>query len=223
MHAGCTMICGQGDTDRLLIPINLFQSASEGVRDSAHSSTGINGWVQLFFKRYPDLYGHCRRVSGLAVQLAQQMRLDQNSIKLIRRGGLLHDVGKLRVPDSILNKPGTLTRYEKEEMAKHPTHGYEMLTALPFVRQSFHWKPILDIVKFHHERWDGMGYPYGLYGPHIPLGARICAVVDVWDALRSERPYRAAWSKQQVRAHIEARAGTHFDPRVVQAFLQIVA
>jgi len=131
----------------------------------------------------------------------------------VRRGALLHDIGKMGVPDNILLKPGKLTDEEWVLMKRHPDYAYELLHPIVFLR------PALDIPYCHHEKWDGTGYPRGLSGEKIPLAARIFAVVDVWDALRSDRPYRAGWSAEAVRKHIAAAAGTHFDPAVVDVFV----
>jgi HD-GYP domain-containing protein (c-di-GMP phosphodiesterase class II) len=127
----------------------------------------------------------------------------------------LHDIGKMGVPDGILLKPGPLTDEEWVAMKKHPTFAYEMLAPVRYLRQA------LDIPGCHHEKWDGTGYPRELKGAQIPLVARIFAVVDVWDALTSDRPYRAAWTKEKVREHIHASSGTHFDPQVVDVFMQL--
>jgi HD-GYP domain-containing protein (c-di-GMP phosphodiesterase class II) len=134
----------------------------------------------------------------------------------IRRGALLHDIGKMGVPDRILLKEGKLTEEEWEVMRKHPDFAREMLLPIRYLRGA------LDIPYFHHERWDGKGYPCSLKGEEIPLTARIFAVVDVWDALTSDRPYRAAWSPEKTLAHIREGAGSHFDPRVVQAFVDLM-
>ena len=131
----------------------------------------------------------------------------------LRRGALLHDIGKMGIPDAILLKPGPLTEDEWDVMRRHPSLRPRSAGAHPFLR------PALDIPYCHHERWDGSGYPRGLQGAQIPLAARIFAVVDVWDALRSDRPYRAAWPEAQVRDHLASLAGIHFDPRVVATFL----
>jgi HD-GYP domain-containing protein (c-di-GMP phosphodiesterase class II) len=133
----------------------------------------------------------------------------------MRRGALLHDIGKIGVPDAILLKPGALTDSEWAIMRQHPGLAYEMLAPITYLR------PALDIPYGHHEKWDGTGYPRGLSGDVIPRAARIFAVVDVWDALRSDRPYRPAWPEERVREHIRALAGTHFDPQVVEAFLRL--
>jgi HD-GYP domain-containing protein (c-di-GMP phosphodiesterase class II) len=130
----------------------------------------------------------------------------------IRRGALLHDIGKMGIPDSILHKPGPLTEAEWEIMRLHPVHAFEWLTPVPYLR------PALDIPYCHHEKWDGTGYPRGLKGRQIPLAARVFAVVDVWDALRSDRPYRAAWTEEKCLEHVRLNAGAHFDPQAAGAF-----
>jgi len=133
----------------------------------------------------------------------------------MRRGALLHDIGKLAVPDAILLKPGPLSETEMGLMRQHATFAYTLLSPIRFLQ------PALDIPYAHHEKWDGTGYPRGLRGEEIPLSARIFAVADVWDALRSRRPYRSAWPEDRVRAHIQASSGTHFDPQIVAAFLTL--
>jgi HD-GYP domain-containing protein (c-di-GMP phosphodiesterase class II) len=133
----------------------------------------------------------------------------------VRWGALLHDIGKMGVPDEILHKPGPLTDEEWVAMRKHPTFAYEMLAPIRYLKLA------LDIPYCHHERWDGNGYPQGLKGTQIPLVARIFTVVDVWDALSSDRPYRPAWTKEKVREYIQKSSGTHFDPQVVNVFMRI--
>ncbi len=135
----------------------------------------------------------------------------------VRRGALLHDIGKMAVPDSVLLKPGPLDEGEWEVMRRHPTYAYEMLAPVAFLR------PALDIPRCHHEKWDGTGYPECLRSEQIPLAARLFAVVDVWDALRSDRPYRKAWDRGRVLDYIQGLAGTHFDPQVVGTFLSLMA
>ncbi len=132
----------------------------------------------------------------------------------MRRGALLHDIGKMGVPDAILLKPGPLTDEEWAIMRKHPAYAFEMLAPIDYLRRA------LDIPYCHHEKWDGTGYPRGLKGERIPLAARIFAVVDVWDALRSVRPYRAGWPEEKVREYIREQAGKHFDPAVAEVFLR---
>ncbi len=132
----------------------------------------------------------------------------------MRRGALLHDIGKVGIPDAILLKPDKLTPEEWVVMKRHPTYAHDLLYPIEFLR------PGLDIPLCHHERWDGQGYPRGLQGAQIPFSARLFAVVDIWDALRSERPYRAAWTVDRVREHIRSLSGNHLDPVVVQLFLE---
>jgi HD-GYP domain-containing protein (c-di-GMP phosphodiesterase class II) len=133
----------------------------------------------------------------------------------MRRGALLHDIGKIGIPDSILLKPGPLTDDEWEVMRRHPTYAHELLAPIAYLR------PSLDIPYCHHEKWDGSGYPRGLAGETIPLAARIFAVVDVWDALSSDRPYRDAWPSEEVLQYLRDGAGAHFDPRIVDTFLRL--
>jgi HD-GYP domain-containing protein (c-di-GMP phosphodiesterase class II) len=151
----------------------------------------------------------------MTIRLARAMAVSEEEIVHMRRGALLHDIGKLGIPDSILHKPGPLTDEEWVIMRKHPVYAYELLTPITFLR------PALDIPYSHHEKWDGTGYPLGLCGEAIPLAARIFAAVDIWDALSSDRPYRAAFSQDQVREHIHSLAGSHLDPRVVHVFLKL--
>lgn len=154
-------------------------------------------------------------MTELTVRLARAMGMSESEIVHIRRGALLHDIGKMGIPDAILLKPGPLDDDEWTVMRRHPSYGYELLAPIA------HLHPALDIPYCHHEKWDGSGYPRGLSGDAIPLAARIFAVVDVWDALRSNRPYRAAWDAETVRAFIRSQAGRHFDPAVVAAFLEL--
>jgi putative nucleotidyltransferase with HDIG domain len=164
--------------------------------------------------RDKETEGHTQRVTEMAVKLARTFDLNDEELVQVRWGALLHDIGKMGVPDEILHKPGPLTDEEWAVMKKHPTFAYDMLSPIHYLRLA------LDIPHCHHERWDGTGYPQGLKGTQIPLVARIFAVVDVWDALNSDRPYRAAWTKEKAREYIRTASGTHFDPQVVDAFLQ---
>lgn len=175
----------------------------------------IEGWAGALDLRDDVTEGHSRRVTELTLAIAQELGVADEELVHIRRGALLHDIGKLAVPDRILLKSGKLTEEEWAVMRKHPTHARDLLSSVPFLQ------PALDIPYCHHERWDGTGYPSGLKGEEIPLSARIFAVADVWDALRSDRPYRAAWSEEEALDHIRGRAGVHFDPEVVEAFLRL--
>jgi putative nucleotidyltransferase with HDIG domain len=160
--------------------------------------------------------GHTRRVTELTMQLAERMGISPQEMIHVRRGALLHDIGKLGVPDQILLKPGPLTDEEWVIMRQHPTYAFNMLLPITYLR------PALDIPYCHHEKWDGSGYPRGQRGEQIPLAARLFAIVDVWDALRSDRPYRASWSSGKTRAYILDQSGKHFDPRVVDVFLDMI-
>jgi PAS domain S-box-containing protein/putative nucleotidyltransferase with HDIG domain len=179
--------------------------------------TTLEGWARALELRDKETEGHAQRVTTLTVQLARQMGLNEAALVHIRRGALLHDIGKMGIPDSILLKPGPLTDDEWTIMRQHPVMAYEMLAPVAYLR------PALDIPYCHHERWDGSGYPRGLKATQIPQAARIFAVVDVWDALRFDRPYSKAWPKDKVREHIRSLSGTHFDPQVVEAFLRLEA
>ncbi len=177
----------------------------------------IEGLSRALDMRDRETEGHCRRVTDLTLDLAHAMGLPPDDLVQARRGALLHDIGKMGIPDRILLKPGPLSDEEWAIMRRHPSYAHEMLSPIGFLR------PALDIPRFHHEKWDGTGYPHGLAGKCIPLAARLFAVVDVWDALLSDRPYRAGWPPARVRAHIQAGAGSHFDPQVVDTFLALSA
>ncbi|NTU83097.1 MAG: HD domain-containing protein [Chloroflexales bacterium] len=176
----------------------------------------LSGWSQALDLRDHETEGHSARVTDLSVRLARQMGLSDEALEHFRRGALLHDIGKIGIPDAILHKPGPLSEAEWAVMRRHPDYARDLLAPISFLR------PALDIPYCHHERWDGTGYPRGLKGDTIPLAARIFAVVDVWDALTNTRPYRAAWSSERVRAHIRTQAGALFDPAVVRAFLALI-
>ncbi|MCC6188552.1 MAG: HD domain-containing protein [Anaerolineales bacterium] len=165
--------------------------------------------------REREAEGHLQRVAGITVLLARALGVSEAELPHIRRGALLHDIGKLAIPDSVLLKPEALTEDEWRVMHQHPAYAYDMLAPIALL------KTALDIPYCHHERWDGAGYPRGLRGADIPLAARIFSVVDVWDALRSDRPYRAGWPDDRVRDYIGKRAGADFDPQVVEAFLRL--
>lgn len=177
----------------------------------------LEGWVRALDLYDKETEGHTRRVTDLTLQLAKALGMSEEEIVHVRRGALLHDIGKMGIPDRILNKPGPLTDEEWEIMRQHPVYAYEMLSQIDYL------KPALDIPYHHHEKWDGTGYPLGLKGDEIPLAARIFAVVDVWDALRSDRPYREAWPELKVRAYLQEQSGKHFDPHILSAFLEITA
>lgn len=176
----------------------------------------LEGWTEALDLRDKETEGHARRVTVLTETLACASGLGTDELAHVRRGALLHDIGKLGVPDSILHKPGKLTEQEWEVMRQHPQFAYDMLHPIEYLR------PALDIPYCHHEKWDGTGYPRGLKGEQIPLSARLFAVVDVWDALTSDRTYRKAWSPAETLDYIRAQKGTHFDPNVVELFCRLV-
>jgi putative nucleotidyltransferase with HDIG domain len=181
----------------------------------AYNAT-LEGWSRALELRDHETQGHSQRVTRLAVYLGRAMGLGEADLVHLRRGALLHDIGKMGVPDNILTKPGPLTDDEWKIMRQHPVYAYELFSQIEFLR------PALDIPYGHHERWDGSGYPRGLSGEAIPLAARIFAVVDVWDALSSDRPYRPAWPEEEATAYICAGSGKHFDPCIVEAFLEVL-
>ena len=178
--------------------------------------TTIEGWAQALELRDQETEGHTRRVADLTVKLAQALGISSEDLVHIRRGALLHDIGKMGIPDRILLKPGPLTEEEWEIMKKHPVYAWELLSSIRYLR------PALDIPYCHHEHWDGTGYPRGLKGEEIPLSARIFAVVDVWDALTSDRPYRLAWTREKALEYIKEQAGHHFDPQIAERFLELL-
>ena len=181
----------------------------------AYNAT-IEGWANALDLKDEETKDHSRRVTEMTVAIARQMNIKDEELAHVRRGALLHDIGKMGIPDSILLKPGPLTEDEWVIMRKHPVYAFEMLAPIDYLR------PALDIPYCHHEKWDGSGYPRGLKGKTIPPAARIFAVIDVYDALTSDRPYRKAWSKEDALALIKKDSGSHFDPNVVKVFLEAI-
>ena len=192
---------------------NLQQSNEE--LKAAYDAT-IWGWSKALELRDKETQGHSERVVELTVRLAQRLGIWEGDLPALRRGAILHDIGKMGVPDSILLSPGPLSAGEWEIMSKHPEFAHQMLTSIPFLQSA------LDIPYCHHERWDGSGYPRGLKAEEIPLAARIFSVVDVWDALTSDRPYRDAWSFEKAQEYIGLNSGYLFDPHVVDVFLKMM-
>jgi HD-GYP domain-containing protein (c-di-GMP phosphodiesterase class II) len=176
----------------------------------------IEGWAHALELKDMETEGHSRRVVEMTMDIARRMGISGEKLGHIRRGALLHDIGKMGIPDSILQKPGKLNDEEWQIMRQHPVFAFEWLSQIQYLR------PALEIPYAHHERWDGTGYPRGLEREQIPLEARIFALVDVWDALRSDRPYRKAWSKDKTLAHVKEQSGKHFDPRVVDSFVEMI-
>jgi len=207
-------------TDQAAIAVestSLFEDLQQANEElsQAYDST-IEGWSHALDLRDKETEGHTQRVTKMTVALARVMGLSEEALVHIRRGALLHDIGKMGVPDGILLKPEGLTAEEWTVMRRHPQFAHEMLAPIDYL------KPALDIPYCHHEKWDGTGYPRGLKGEAIPLAARIFAVMDVYDALTSERPYRTAWTKEKTLEHIHLLAGTHLDPKVVALFLEMM-
>ena len=192
---------------------NLQRSNQELIQ--AYDTT-LEGWARALELRDRETEGHTRRVTELTMRLARYIGVNDNEMVSIYRGVLLHDIGKMGVPDHILKKPGKLTEEEWSEMRRHPVYAYNLLSPITFLRG------VLDIPYCHHEHWDGSGYPRGLRGEQIPLAARIFSVVDNWDALLSDRPYRKAWPLEKVKTYLRESAGTLLDPRIVEIFLSMI-
>jgi HD-GYP domain-containing protein (c-di-GMP phosphodiesterase class II) len=175
----------------------------------------IEGLSRALELRDIETEGHTRRVSQMTMRLVEHMHIPPDEWDSIRQGALLHDIGKLGIPDAILLKPGSLTPQERKVMQQHVLYGYNILAPIISARHT------LDITLYHHEHWDGKGYPYGLKGEQIPLVARLFTIIDVFDALKSDRPYRSAWTHDQVAQYLRAQAGQEFDPYIVKVFLEI--
>jgi putative nucleotidyltransferase with HDIG domain len=176
----------------------------------------LSGWGQALELRDRETEGHSQRVVDMTLDLAKRLGIPRPDLEHIRRGALLHDIGKMAVPDAILLKPGGLSDDEWLVVKKHPLHARKLLENIPYLRKA------MDIPYSHHERWDGSGYPQGLSEQAFPASARIFAVVDVWDALISDRPYRKAWSGEAALNYIHDQSGKQFDPQVVTAFLELI-
>ncbi|MBN1453440.1 MAG: HD domain-containing protein [Anaerolineales bacterium] len=182
---------------------------------SAYDAT-IEGWSRALDMRDHETEGHTQRVVRLTIRLAEQIQIPSKNLIHLRRGAALHDIGKMGIPDRILHKPGPLTEEEWNIMRQHPNYAYELLSPIDYLR------PAMDIPCYHHERWNGSGYPSGLKEEEIPLPARLFAVVDVFDALVSDRPYRSAWTKQAALDYIQEGVGNLFDPTITTVFLKLV-
>lgn len=188
-----------------------LQIAHDNLRE-AYERT-IEGWVRALDLRDRETEGHTQRVTELTLKVAAKLGFNNEELAHIRRGALLHDMGKMAIPDEILQKPGPLNEAEWEEMRRHPTYAYDMLSPIAYLH------PALEIPFYHHERWDGSGYPRGLKGEEIPITARLFAIIDVWDALSSDRPYRKKMPRNEVIAYLREKAGVLFDPHLVELFL----
>jgi putative nucleotidyltransferase with HDIG domain len=174
----------------------------------------IEGWSRALDLRDRETEGHTQRVTEMTLRLASKMGLNEERLTLIKRGALLHDIGKMGIPDYILLKPESLTEEEQRIMRQHPQLAYDMLEPIVYLRDA------LNIPYCHHEKWDGSGYPRGLAGTQIPLEARLFAIVDVWDAITADRPYRKGWPRPQALNYIREQSGKYFDPKLVELFLQ---
>ena len=177
----------------------------------------LEGWARALDLRDKETEGHCRRVTELSVRLASELGMTGEALLDVRRGALLHDIGKMAIPDAILHKPGPLDEDEWAVMRMHPRHAADMLSGITYLAGA------AAIPYAHHERWDGTGYPNRLRGDEIPPAARVFAAADLWDALRSRRVYRDAWPDAKVRAYIAGLSGSHLEPMVVEAFLDLEA
>jgi HD-GYP domain-containing protein (c-di-GMP phosphodiesterase class II) len=196
----------------------LFESLQRSNQELMQAyETTLEGWARALELRDRETEGHTRRVTELTLRLARYMGVSESELVNIHRGVLLHDIGKMGVPDHILKKRGPLSEEEWEEMRMHPVYAYNLLSPISYLRSA------LDIPYCHHEHWDGGGYPRGLKGEQIPLSARIFSVVDVWDALLTDRPYREAWPEEKVKNYIKEAAGTILDPHVVEVFFKMMS
>jgi len=195
---------------------NLFENLQRSnVQLTLAYDATIEGWSRALDLRDEETEGHTQRVTNMTLRLCEVLGISEAERVQIRRGSLLHDIGKMGIPDSILLKPGPLTAEEWVVMQKHPVYAYEFLSPVSFLR------PALDIPYCHHEKWDGTGYPRGIRGEQIPAAARVFALADVWDALSSDRHYRPAWKEDDIIRHIQSEVGSHFDPKVVDLFMDL--
>jgi len=191
-----------------------LQDAHDHLRE-AYEKT-IEGWVRALDLRDRETEGHTQRVTELTLVVAATLGFSDEELSHIRRGALLHDMGKMAIPDDILQKPGPLNEAEWEKMRRHPIYAYEMLSPIAYLHRA------LEIPYYHHERWDGSGYPHRLQGEKIPLVARLFAIVDVWDALSTDRPYRKKMPRAEVVAYLRENAGKLFDPKLIDVFMSVI-
>ena len=191
-----------------------LQDAHNNLQESYQRT--IEGWVRALDLRDRETEGHTQRVTELTIKVARTLGFSEEELTHIRRGALLHDMGKMAIPDDILQKPGPLNEVEWERMRRHPMYAYDMLSPIAYLL------PSLDIPFCHHERWDGSGYPRGLKGEEIPLVARLFSIVDVWDALSSDRPYRKKMPRWEVVSYLREKSGILFDPKLVDIFLSVI-
>jgi putative nucleotidyltransferase with HDIG domain len=183
--------------------------------ESAYKTT-LEGWAKALELRDKETEGHSRRVTEMTTAIARKLGLSTEEIKHVYYGALLHDIGKMGIPDEILNKAGELTPAEQKIVDQHPVFAHELLKDIGYLGKA------IEIPYSHHEHWDGSGYPQGLKGEEIPLSARIFTVVDYWDALTSDRPYREAWSVEKAKQYLSDQSGKIFDPQIVRIFLEYI-
>jgi len=176
----------------------------------------LEGWARVVEIRAGEAEGHTQRVTEMTMRLANAMEVPSDQLVHFKRGALLHDIGKIAIPDRILHKTGPLTQEELELLRQHPTYAFELLSPIEYLR------PALDIPYCHHEKWDGTGYPRGLKGNEIPIAARIFAVVDVWEALQTDRPYRSSYPLEKILEYMREQSGKSFDPKVVEIFTKLL-
>ena len=193
---------------------SLQQSQKELI--NAYDDT-LEGWAKALELRDKETEGHSERVIELTIQLAAEMGIHGETLTNIRRGALLHDIGKMGIPDAILLKKGHLSEEEMTIIRSHPKLAYDMLKEIDYLRAA------LEIPFCHHEKWDGTGYPRGLKGEEIPIVARIFSIVDVWDAMTNDRPYRKAIPREEVISYLIDQSGRHFDPNIVNVFIHILS
>ena len=207
-----------GSTAALVLQNNAFKEDLDFANRTLAKTyeNTIESWRRALELRDQMSAGHASRAAEMAVRLGAYLGVDRRELVFLRFGAVLHDIGKIGIPDSVLLKAGPLEASEMSLMRKHPKFAFEMLSSLP------NFATVLEIPYYHHERWDGSGYPTGLEGEQIPLAARIFAVVDVWDALCSDRPYRSAWTEERALTYIREESGRHFDPRIVEAFVALM-
>jgi PAS domain S-box-containing protein len=203
----------QDITGRKIVEKELLKTSEE--LKAAYNAT-LQGWSHALELREHETAGHSQRVVKMTIEIARRFNFSEEEILHIQRGALLHDIGKMGIPDSILLKPGPLSENEWMVMRQHPIFAKQLLSGIPYLTQA------MDIPYYHHERWNGTGYPNGLRGEEIPLAARIFAVIDVWDALNSNRPYRNGWEAGQIYTYLKENSGVLLDPNVVEVFLEMV-
>ncbi|MEW5910881.1 MAG: HD domain-containing phosphohydrolase, partial [Thermodesulfobacteriota bacterium] len=203
--------------NRVLVSVLDITESKQAEANLAEAyDTTLEGWAKALELRDKETEGHSRRVTELTVIIAKAMGMKEKELMDVRRGAILHDIGKMAIPDEILRKNGSLTEQEREIVNLHPQVAYDLLSKIPYLKKA------LEIPYSHHEKWDGSGYPQGLKGEEIPLMARVFAVADVWDALRYDRPYRKAWEKDRVIQYLRSESGKHFDPRIVETFFDLL-